>query len=372
MYRSSVVKVIYLTVLLGKSLFLPVMAQEDSVSIKPSSFSIYPALSYSPETGAGYGAIAFYVLKGSADKEKDQYYRPTSISPYILFTSKKQILSSLDIDLFLKNGVNLNGRIRYFNFPDFFYGTGNDTNPETFEQYTDQFFRINGRAMKPVSDDVFVGFTYDFQHNSIKEIVPGGLVDTNSPNGINGGRNFGIGPGILVDTRNSTLYPSRGHFLNASVSVFTRFIGSEYNYVSYLLDFRKYMKLLSEKNLITFQFRANLNSGSDIPFYKLAKLGGDERLRGIEHKNLYQDKQSVYFQVEGRQELFWRLGGVIFAGVGQVANSIGNFSGDNMRFVYGLGGRFRALKDEKLNIRIDLGFTDNGQNALYLSVREAF
>ena len=33
---------------------------------------------------------------------------------------------------------------------------------------------------------------------------------------------------------------------------------------------------------------------------------------------------------------------------------------------------FQALKDERFNIRLDLGFTDNGQSAVYLSVREAF
>ena len=113
-------------------------------------------------------------------------------------------------------------------------------------------------------------------------------------------------------------------------------------------------------------------SGGDIPFYKLKAIGGGSRLRGVEHRNLYKGRQSVYFQVEGRQELFWRLGGVLFAGVGQAFDTFDTFSADNYRAVYGIGGRFRALKDEKLNIRMDLGFTDNGQHAFYLSVREAF
>jgi len=77
-------------------------------------------------------------------------------------------------------------------------------------------------------------------------------------------------------------------------------------------------------------------------------------------------------QAEVRHELFWRVGGVVFAGMGDVASGLGDFSWNTNRFIYGLGGRFQALKDEKMNIRLDIGFTDNGQSAFYLSVREAF
>ena len=138
------------------------------------------------------------------------------------------------------------------------------------------------------------------------------------------------------------------------------------------MDYRKYMKLLSKKNILALQFRANFTSGSNIPFYKLPKLGGDDRMRGLSHKNLYIDRQSYFLQAEVRQELFWRFGGVLFAGMGDVASGVGDFSWNNNRFIYGLGGRFQALKDEKMNIRLDIGFTDNGQSAFYLSVREAF
>ena len=346
--------------------------QEDTTRIDKASFSIYPALSYAPETGIGYGAIGFYVTKGKANEVRDEFYRPTSISPYVVYTTKKQILSALDIDMYLNNGINLNGKIRYFDFPDFFYGTGNDTDVDIKEQYTDQFFRINGRAVKPIGTNTFVGILYDLQYNNIKKVQSQGMLETASPKGITGGRNFGIGPGLLLDSRNSTLYPTRGSFLNMAITAFNEVIGSEYNYVSYLLDYRKYFEFLGPKNIVAFQFRMNMTSGTDIPFYKLPKLGGDERIRGIEHKNLYQDRQSVYFQVEGRQELFWRFGGVIFAGMGEVFNDFNDFSSNDLIWIYGLGGRFRALKDEKLNIRMDLGFTTNGQSAVYLSVREAF
>ncbi|NJN26731.1 MAG: hypothetical protein HC819_12535 [Cyclobacteriaceae bacterium] len=84
------------------------------------------------------------------------------------------------------------------------------------------------------------------------------------------------------------------------------------------------------------------------------------------------DKQSFWMQAEFRRDLFWRFGGVAFAGIGDVAPEIDQFVFDEMKYVVGLGGRFQALKDEKLNARLDVGFGRGGQHAVYLSIKEAF
>ena len=77
-------------------------------------------------------------------------------------------------------------------------------------------------------------------------------------------------------------------------------------------------------------------------------------------------------QAEYRRTLFWRLGGVAFAGFGDVAPGLGKFQFDELKYVVGLGGRFQAMKDEKLNVRLDAGISQGGQYAFYLSVKEAF
>lgn len=345
-------------------------SQEDSTKIKSTGFSIFPALGFAPETGFIFGVIGFYVSKKKL-VANNEFYRPTSITPFIVYTTKKQFLLKTDADIFLKNGININGTFRYSNFPDKFFGIENNVDPNIFEKYTNQFARFNGRIMKPLNKNLYIGLLYDLQINSINVDVSTGKL-TNNISGASGGRSIGIGSSLILDTRNSTLYPTAGDFLNTGIVTFSKYLGSEFSYTSFLLDYRKYFEFLGPKNILALQFRANLNIGKNIPFYKLSKLGGNERLRGIKHRNLYISRQSIYFQMEARQELFWRLGGVLFAGIGKIFDSFSKFKTDNIRFVYGLGGRIQALKDEKLNIRIDLGFTDNGQNALYLSVREAF
>ncbi len=345
--------------------------QKDSTKTITSSVSVFPALSSSPEIGFGFGAIGFLVLNDKS-KKANKFYRPTSISPYIVYTTKNQLLTRFDVDIFLHNGININGNLRYLDFPDMFYGLGNQTKSDIVEQFTNQFVRINGRIMKPKNEHLFIGLLYDIQFNNILLESNTNSLFTQDIVGRAGGRNIGIGPSMLWDTRNSTLYPTTGKFLNIGLTTYSKLLGSEYSYTSFLLDYRKYFELFGPKNILAFQFRTQLNTDSDIPFYKLNQLGGGIRLRGIEHKNLYMSKQSAFLQVEARQELFWRFGGVLFAGLGEVFDSFSSFNTENIRYVYGLGGRFQALKDEKLNIRMDLGFTDNGQRAFYLSVREAF
>ncbi|PIB34555.1 hypothetical protein BFP72_03585 [Reichenbachiella sp. 5M10] len=345
--------------------------ESDSTQYKNTSLAVYPVFAYTPETKFNFGAIAFFVFDQNVRKKDSLYYRPTSITPYLVFTTNKQIQFKSEFDFFLKNGINFNLISRIYKYPDYYYGIGNDTDVDVSERYGNNYIQLEGKVLKPYTKHLFYGLTYDLQYNYI-DPIQNGMLATQDPVGIEGGRNMGIGPAFSYDTRNSTIYPTHGKYINTSVSFFGEALGGEYNYVKYSFDFRHYFELLGPKNILTYQFRADLTSGKDVPFYKLNFIGGDNRLRGFDHGNLYVDNQSVYFQVEARQELFWRLGGVIFAGAGQVFDSFAQYDVDDIRFVYGLGGRFQAIKDKKLNLRMDIGFTDNGQHAIYLSVREAF
>ena len=345
---------------------------EDSTtttSKKERNWAVYPAADVSPEIGVGVGAITFFVFE---DKIDDGIDRVSAITPFFLYTSNRQMMTLADVDYYFKNGNNVNGTIRYFNFPDKYFGIGSGTDPDLVDGYTDRYFRLDGRITRPQNDHLFLGIYYDLQYNNIIKYDKDSLLAADSPNGIKGGRNMGLGPGLQYDTRNNTLYPTDGCLINLGITVFSEAIGGEYNYQQYVIDFRQYFEFLSSKNVLAYQFQSNMMSGTDIPFYKLNRIAGDERLRGIGHKNLYRDRQSVYFQVEGRQELFWRFGGVVFAGVGQVFDKFKDLNVNNTRMVYGLGGRFQAIKGKKMNVRLDLGFSDQGEHALYLSVREAF
>ena len=74
----------------------------------------------------------------------------------------------------------------------------------------------------------------------------------------------------------------------------------------------------------------------------------------------------------GERGCLCKLGGVAFAGFGDVAPEVSKYNFKELKYVFGLGGRFQAVKDEKLNLRLDLGIGTDGQYAFYFSVKEAF
>jgi len=347
------------------------MAQTDSLDSDNVNFSIYPIFGYAPETNFAFGVISFIVYD-NLTSENDDFYRPSTISPYILYTLNNQILIAIDFDSYFKKGYYLDIKPRYYNYPDFFFGVGNDNKMEDEETYTNEFFRIDGRFMKFINQRWSAGIRFDYQNNNLYDFVDDGELITGEIFGTQGGLNSGFGPTAQMDTRDNILYPSKGHFVQAEIAFYSEIFGGDFNYTHFLIDLRKYISIKNEKNILAFQAAANFTVGDHIPFYKLQKVGGDKRLRGIQNSRLYVDKQSFWMQAEYRRKLFWRLGATAFAGFGDVAPGVSKFNFQELKYVVGLGGRFQAMKDEKLNIRLDAGIARGGQYAFYLSVKEAF
>ena len=86
----------------------------------------------------------------------------------------------------------------------------------------------------------------------------------------------------------------------------------------------------------------------------------------------YRDKNMITFQTEYRFPVGWRFGGVCFLGFGDVANKIADFSPAEFKYSFGLGLRFMFDKQEKINARLDFGYTKDGDLGVYAMVVEAF
>ncbi len=346
-------------------------AQQDITNSKKVKFSIYPAISYKPETKFALGIVSFIVFDQS-EEEHGKYHRPSSISPQFLYTQNKQMILSVDMEMYMKNGYALITKPKVYNYPDFYYGIGNDNDPDSSETYTNKYQQVDGRFSKFINSKWSAGIRFDIQHNYIHDFDEGGHLINGNVAGTDGGMNVGFGPTMQYDTRDNIFYPTNGMFATAEVTFYLRSFGGDNSYTLYSMDFRRYFSIKNEKNVLALQMAANFTSGSSIPFYNLQKIGGDNRLRGIANANLYIDRQAFWAQVEYRRKLFWRFGGTAFVGLGEVAPTMDQFSIDGLKYVLGIGGRFQALKDEKLNLRVDAGLGPDGQYAFYFSIKEAF
>ncbi|MEP1031991.1 BamA/TamA family outer membrane protein [Ekhidna sp.] len=337
-------------------------------TVNEGSFAVFPAVSYAPETSLQLGGVAIWVLK-SQDVSQTTFQRQSTVTPYFIYTLKKQSIAVVNLDYYFPSGQNLNASVRYYNFPDSYFGIGNDNDSGISEKYTNRFFQLEGQFLHPINDKIFVGGAFDAHFTSLKNKIENGLLETDSPVGLEGGNLFGLGPAFRYDTRDYTLYPTKGYFITSRM-IFNQ-IG-DFSYTSYLADFRKYVTIKNEKHILAFQFRSQFTLGSDVPFYKLPQLGGDERLRGITNASLYRDRQMMYTQVEYRRPLFWRFGMTIFAGVGDVANDLEDFTISEFKYIAGIGGRFAIIPERKLNVRLDVGVGRGGQSGIYIGISEAF
>jgi len=332
------------------------------------TFSLYPIGGYSPRTSLEFGLMPVISIK-SKHEDNSKYKRPTTIAPYFTVSTKGMYSFDLDLIAFTPRHWLFISKMQYLYLPDTFYGLGNGDKDEPYSDYLLHQFSINGDILKEWSDKWFLGVRLDFSYNENTKIE-GDLLTPVIP-GYSGGWANGIGPSFAFDTRDNTAFPTKGWFVSASALWFRNGLGGEYDFNIYNVDVRKFFRIKEDKMVVAVQAYLNITDGNT-PFYKLSSLGGKHFLRGIPSPLKYIDNNVWYLQSEYRQHIWWRVGGVLFAGAGRAFSTFDNSIFSELHFAGGAGLRFKVLPDEGLNLRLDFGMTNRGDNAIYFTLREAF
>ena len=223
--------------------------------------------------------------------------------------------------------------------------------------------------MKKLSPALFGGVQWNYYQVYNVTPAPEGVLATTQPYGWQGYRASGLGLVAAYDTRDIVVNPYKGSYLEVSTTFNTSMFGSEYNYSEYNLDARRYYTLNKKRHVLALQGIARFTSG-EVPFLELPELGGDRIMRGY-YEGRYRHNQYVAAQAEYRAHLFWRIGGVAFAGLGEVAPSVDAFTLEGIKPSYGLGLRFLVNEAERVNIRLDYGWGKE-TSGFYLEITEAF
>jgi hypothetical protein len=331
------------------------------------SVAVFPAAGYSPRTGFEYGVMPVWRIQ-PRDGDRTDYYRPTTITSALLFSTTGMFEVDADIDwrpdgnwvFLLKN--------QYLFLPDKFYGVGNQSVsvvPVEFDAYR---YQLSGQIMKCLQKRWFAGVELNGGYTR-HDLTQGESIPA-TVTGSDGGWANAVGPVLAFDNRNSTSYPSKGAFVKLSYVVASPAFGSQYQYQIATFEGRYFVAPFDTRNIIATQFFVSTSSG-DVPFYQLPQLGGKRALRGIPHPYKYIDQYVWYTQAEYRRMIWWRLGGVVYGGMGSSFHEMSHAVSDT-RFTGGAGLRVQALPGENLNFRIDYGFASGGDQALYFTIREAF
>jgi outer membrane protein assembly factor BamA len=354
-------------------LILPIKAEssKESKSKVKNSFIGSPIITYSPETKLAFGGAGSYTFK--LTKSFSERDRLSIASLSFIYTVKKQLLLNLNTDLYSKNQkYRFTSFIGIRKYPDRFYGIGNSTTNDMEEVFTSKSFYLSMSLRRNLVNRLYGGLQVKYIRYEITEFEEGGIIDIESPLGIEKGTSFGLGLILASDTRDHSFYPTKGSLLEVGSLFYLPFLGSDFKFSTFHFDFRKFIRIKG-RQVIALQLFIDDQYGAP-PFNLLAQFGvqsgGSYTMRGY-YQGRFRDRKFLTLQAEYRAPLFWRLGYSLFAGFGDVAHTWETFNFTNLKYSFGFGLHYLFSKSNQLRIRMNMGFGKDTQG-IYFNAFESF
>lgn len=349
--------------------FLGISPLSDTIPEDKSGVFLLPLLYFTPDTRWAAGAAGVYYFKFKPKSENEQKTRMSYVQFLADYTQNRQLDMWATWNVFTRNeNYLLKGDIRFRDFPDRFYGLGNASLESDEEKYSYSLFQLKSLQLKKLRPGVFVGFDYALEYEYNFSYTKGGQLEQGTITGSKGAVGSALGLVGVVDTRDNIINAYKGTLAEISSYYFLRPLGSTFGFTNINATYQRYWQV-KRKHILAFQARTRFTFG-DVPFLDLSTLGNDDILRGYP-KNRFRDNHFLGSQMEYRFPLFWRFGGVAFAGAGEVFGPHSELRLDRAKYSVGTGLRFVINPAERLNIRIDYGYGRYG-GYFYFMVGESF
>ena len=336
-------------------------------------YSPLPVVSYSTETDWLFGLTKINAFRIGTKDQHDTTFQPSHITALAYLTLNKQYKVALTADLmFGHNKYQSFTELLFIDFPNFYYGIGDDTHINDECLVETENFSLTQIFGYKLTKRWYIGLKYHY-NNYFK-------VDTiSSPDKTcnkdidnlekNEGTQSGIGITINRETRDNRFNAQKGSYLYFEYLNYGKWIGSKFAYNSLIIEYRKYVTPVKWLT-IAGQIYTEAKFGDYIPVQSLALMGGDNRMRGI-YIGRFRDKTMIEGQVELRFPIYWIFGGVLFTGLGEVAPTIKAYTWQGIRWTYGAGIRMNVNKATRTNIRFDVGFFEHTP-LFFFTFSEAF
>lgn len=339
------------------------------------SILLYPGYALATSYQVNFaGDIFFY-----ADTLKNR--KISDVFVYSMYTANHQWLEMIKTNIWTKNNqINLSGDWRYYKFPTYTYGLGEES---TLSKSTDidySYFRLYEVAMYSVSENVVLGLGYNL--DSYWNITEG---QHDSVTGIYGMDTYGFktktfSSGItfnaLYDHRLNSNNPQKGSYASIQVRQNLRIMGSDNDWSSMIIDLRHYIPFPNHPGNVIALWSYNWLTISGIPPYlDLPGIGWDSKNntgRGYVQGRL-RGTNLVYLETEYRYPITKNglFGGVVFLNSSVVTGP--NTKGlSKINPGTGLGLRIKINKDSNTNLAIDYGFGSEGSRGFFFNLNEVF
>ncbi|GAA4086587.1 BamA/TamA family outer membrane protein [Mucilaginibacter panaciglaebae] len=279
------------------------------------------------------------------------------------------------------NAWNIQGDIRFLVYPQNTWGLGSSHAYNEKTLVDNNYIRFYQSALKRIKPYFFAGLGYNLDyHSNIKS--DDAAIDlrqfTGYPYGTkNSSVSSGVSLNLLYDTRNNSINPLPGSYVNVVYRVNPTFMGSGDYWNSLYVDVRKYVPLnpsnKNQQNTLAFWCYYWTVLGSNAPYLDLPSIGWDPYNRSGEgiDQNRYRGKSLFYLESEYRRDITTNglLGFVVFANVNTVSGSGTLFK--SWHPAAGTGLRIKFNKGSNTNIGIDYA-ASKGYNAVILNIGESF
>lgn len=356
-----------------KKLIQKLLSNEKDTTRK-ASFMPIPVLGYAQETGFEFGLGALYSFYMD---RKDTTNRSSNFSGTASYSTKKTYNLTLRGDAWTPgNKYHFIGEVKFRKMPFDFFGIGNNTSKLDEDRLVQQQIKIQFDAEKAFVKNAYAGVSLGFENYDFTDKVIGGIYTT-SPILYDraGGSVIYLGVSQSYDTRNSNNYPTKGFFGRVTYQYAPDLYGgSNFTGSQIKVNVRNFWSL-APKVVLGVQGLYHTVQGTQTPFYLLPQLGNDEIMRGY-YTGRYRDENLIAAQAEIRYRFMNRFGIVAFAGGGKVFAN-GNFSLNDLKPNYGVGGRYFFDTAKGLSVRVDYGVgekkaNEKRQSGFYISLAEAF
>ena len=337
--------------------------------LKTRNTLILPLVARSIETDWSVGVAASFTFRFN---RADTSTRTSNTQALLLYSLRKQFIAAINGAAYLPGErYILNYQLSYSYFPDKFWGLGKNAPDKNEEAYIFKQYYTYLHLQRKLKNRFFLGLLYEYQRLLTIDYQAGGLFDQSDVPGRYPYSISGAGLSLTLDSRNNAFAPDGGSFFQVLFNHFNPTLGSDFRYTNYVIDARQFVPVF-KKQVLALQAYGFFNSGNT-PLRSLATFGGANSMRGF-YDGRYRSKNQVVLQAEYRAPLFWRLGAVGFAGVGNVSDLVSELNFSDLKYSYGGGLRVALNKRERLNLRIDYGWGhgESTSNGLYFQLGEAF
>lgn len=331
---------------------------------KKIDFTFAGGPSYSKNTNLGIGLLAAGLYR--LDRT-DSLTSPSDISIFAnVSISGFYSVGVTGNNIFSQNKNRMDYTVMFSSAPRDIWGIGfHDGRYNKSASYNEKLFSIKTRFLHRILPSTYVGAIVSFDYTKGKKF------NELSRSYIYGQKDHytatGVGGILEYDSRDFIPNASRGIYLSLQETLYPKWLGNCGKMLWRTTFTADYYQKLWKSGLLAFDLYGEFNSDGT-PWPMLARMGGTQRMRGY-YQGRYTDNDMITFQIELRQRIWRRIGGVVWGGVGNVFHSFDRFEWSETLPNYGVGLRWELKK--RVNVRFDYGL-GRKTNGFLLSINEAF